>query len=152
MNVNPRKLWNAYGKDAPEAPSQTNGKASTECQANGCPLPGTYRISNETSLCCIHEGEDAHLWAEQTERILPRLRLWWLALDMSNAQAGQPIKQSTINDVIAEGGPDDADVKTQRDYAQKIRAFLIKECKGERKAPVQLTPVKALVAKLTGGH
>ena len=71
---------------------------------------------------------------------------------MSNAQAGQPIKQSTINDVIAEGGPDDADVKTQKDYAQKIRAFLIKECKGERKAPVQLSPVKALVAKLTGGH
>lgn len=92
------------------------------------------------------------MWADQTERILPRLRLWWLVLDMSNAAPGEPIKQKTIDAVLEEGGPDDADVKTQKDYAQKIRAFLLKDCKGQRKAPVQLTPVKALVAKLTGGH
>jgi hypothetical protein len=129
----------------------TSGKGSTECQASGCPLPGTYRISNEASLCCVHDSEDAQNWPEQTERILGRLRLWWLALNMSNADAGEPIKQKTIDEVIAEGGPDDADVRTQRDYAQKIRAFLLKECKGQRKAPVQLTPVKALISKLTGG-
>ena len=132
--------WSAATQQTQAGPP---AKSSTECQASGCPLPGTYRISNEASLCCVHDGEDSHVWPEQTERILANMRLWWLALNMSNADPGEPIRQATIDGVIGEGGPDDADVRTQRDYAQKIRAFLLKRCKGERKAPVQLTPVKA---------
>ena len=131
----------------PEKPQ--NGKTAIECQAHGCPMPGVYRINNDASLCCVHDGEDPSAWPAQTERIKMHLRLAWLMLAMSNAMAGEPIKESTVEAVVDAGGPDDQDVMTQRAYAQKIRAWLLKECKGERKAPVQLTPIKSLVAKLT---
>lgn len=125
------------------------GKLPTECQANDCPLPGVYRTTNETSFCCVHDGEDASAWPRQTEGIKAHLRLWQLTLAMSNALVGERVKPATVKAVTAEGGPDDSDSATQRSYAQKIRVWLMKQCKGEHKAPVQLTPIKSLVAKLT---
>jgi hypothetical protein len=133
----------------PTAQNQPNGKAPTECQARGCPLPGVYRLNNDASLCCVHDGEDPSAWPVQTERIRSHLRLWQVTLAMSNALVGERVKPATVEAVTAEGGPDDSDSATQRSYAQKIRVWLMKQCKGEHKTPVQLTPIKSLVEKLT---
>jgi hypothetical protein len=140
-----RKYTEATDDRGPAKPA----KSSTECKVNGCPLPGVYRMNNEESLCCVHDGEDAHRWPEQTERILANLRPWWLALSMSNADVGEPVKQVTIDAVLAEGGPDASECKTQRDYARKIRGYLLKKCKGERHIPPAATQLGSLVKKLT---
>jgi len=136
-------------KEVRKPPPPRGDKGSTECQANGCPLPGVYRMNNDASLCCVHDGEDPHRWPEQSERILANLRLWWLALNMSNAEPGDPVLQATVDAVVAEGGPDASNTKTKRDYANKIRGHLLTKCKGERVAPPAATPFRSLVKKLT---
>lgn len=136
-------------KEVRNPPPPKGDKLLTQCQAHGCPLPGTYRMNNDASLCCVHDGEDPHRWPEQTERILANLRQWWLALNMSNAEPGEPVKQVTIDAVLAEGGPDASNCRTQRDYAGKIRGHLLKTCKGERNVPPAATRLGSLVKKLT---
>jgi hypothetical protein len=140
-----RKYTEATDDRGPAKPA----KSSTECKANGCPLPGVYRVNNEESFCCVHDGEDPHRWPEQSERILANLRLWWLALNMSNAEPGEPVLEVTVDAVVAEGGPDASNTKTKRDYANKIRGYLLTKCKGERVAPPAATPFRSLVKKLT---
>jgi hypothetical protein len=143
-------LKNPFGYAGPRSAEQDKPqRPPTQCMAHGCPMPGVYRTSNDASLCCVHDGEDPHAWPAQTERINAHVRLANLMLAMSNAMSGEPVKPATVEAVTSAGGPDNHDALTQRAYAQRIRAWFVKECKGERVAPVQLTPIKSLVAKLT---
>ena len=88
-----------------------NGKSATECQAHGCPMPGTYRINNDASLCCVHDGEDPSAWPAQTERIKTHLRLAWLMLAMSNAMAGELLAfDGTLRGMVMDLGREDIGV------------------------------------------
>lgn len=108
-------------------------KGSTECLVNGCPLPGTFRQSNETSICCVHEDEPALKWPEQTERIKKWEAVWFAVLDMSNAPPGTDLSDSLISRMTAAGCPKPVAAGMRvRAYGVQLRNWLLTECRGKR--------------------
>lgn len=106
----------------------------TACCAHGCPLPGVYRLSNEASICCAHDGTDAVNWAAITTRVRHRLSLWDFALRMSNAPSGTLVTSAIETAAMGLGAPefDRAGQQTARTYARQLRTFLLRECRIER--------------------
>lgn len=108
------------------------------CLVNGCPLPGVYRQTNETSICCVHDDEPALKWAEQTSRIRRHEALWLGALDMTNAPAGTLLAPARMAQLMRAGAPEpkvrEGERLTARVYGAQIKGWLLRECKGERDA------------------
>ena len=117
----------------PDAPQQPV-KPPSACIADGCPLPGVYRQSDSASLCCVHEGEDAHKWPQQTERVNECAELFGMALRMTNALAGETPSERLVERVKSLGGSEPK-AKTVRGYGMQIRGELMAHCKGPNEVP-----------------
>ena len=133
------KTFSGWMRDKPAEDPQRPAKSPTECMADGCPLPGVYRQTNETSLCCVHDSEDAHRWPAMTERIQKRFQLFDYGLRMLNSLPGEIPSEALIARVKGMDGPDPKPVEgrrmTVRFYGAQIRSELINECKGPKHEP-----------------
>lgn len=132
------------------------------CMAHGCPLPGVYThalTGSEDWLCMVHDGMQATLWQDATERINDgRRALFRLLLKLSNATSGEPVTRSLRESLKAAGRPDLASVKadTCKQLGYGIRSVLVRECKGDSaSAPEELrrsTETWASAAGLVGAE
>lgn len=107
---------------------------TTDCLVHGCPLPGVYRQTNDTSICCVHDEEDAKDWGDQTARIRNRMALFHLALDMTNAAPGEPMPPRAVEKIVSMGGPE-VRGRTIRQCGADLKRHLVIECKGEKAVP-----------------
>lgn len=122
-----------------DEPTPPPTKSPTECVAHGCPLPGVYRQTNDSSICAVHEGEDAADWAAQTTRIRANVRTFDLAVAMLNAEAGTLLTPEHRARLLDRGfakplcRPDGT--VSFRDYGAQLRRAFILECRGPKRTP-----------------
>lgn len=129
------KAFRKYLKDGPEEEAAPPAKSTSECVANGCPLPGVFgQTGSHSSLCCVHDEEDPKDWAEQTTRARNRLKLFHLAFDMTNAESGEPMPQRARDKIVAIGGCE-LPGQTIRICGAQLKSLLIRECKGPKVVP-----------------
>lgn len=132
------KAFRKYLKDSPEEEAAPPPKSTTECAANGCPLPGVFgHIGSRTSLCCVHDEEDAKDWAEQTTRVRNRAKLFHLSFDMANAESGELMPQRARDKIVSIGGPE-LHGRTIRGCGAQLKSLLISECKGPKEVPASV--------------
>ena len=126
--------WRSKQPD-PETPAAPS-KPPASCLVDRCPLPGVYRQSNDSSLCCVHDGEDAHKWPAQTDRILERFDLFDMALRMTNALSGEVPSEKLVNRIVSMGGAEPKPIEGRRMtvhfYGLQLRGAMIAECKGPK--------------------
>ena len=130
MNLGFRK----YGITKPQEPTGPQ-KSPTACMVNGCPMPGVYRLSNDESICCCHDGIKASDWASVTTKVRRRWPLWEFCLELQNSESGTAVTDDLVARVTALGGrpfaANEAPRSTQRKYAAQLRSTLLRECRGE---------------------
>lgn len=149
-------MTSSFGRWISKTPAEEPSKPAKppgDCMVDGCPLPGVYRQSNDASLCCVHDGEDAHQWPAQTERIHGRFKLFTTALLMTNSLSGETPSDRLVDRVREMGGspprPIDGRRMTVRNYGAQIRSELLAECKGPRDIPQEARKAMDTWQKLT---
>jgi len=123
-----------YGVTTPQEPAGPH-KSATACMVNGCPMPGVYRLNNDESICCCHDGVKSSSWWVITAKTRRSWPLWEFCLDLQNAESGSTVTPQLEAKVVALGGrpfaASEATKPTQRQYAAQIRATLLRKCRGE---------------------
>jgi hypothetical protein len=126
------KRFGLYGKkDAPQEPV----RSLTACMANGCPLPGVFRLTAESSICRAHDEAEAVDWPGITTHVRHRIDAMHAALDMTNASSGESPPESQVQRFIAKYG-ERFEVRagqTARGYGAMAFALLVKECKTDER-------------------
>lgn len=140
------KLSNYIAKSDEPKPPQ---RSTIECMADGCPLPGSYRITNKTSVCAVHDAAPANRWPAITERIRPREKAFLAARELLNAtpQTDPPVRieiafERLLGDIgkrtqkiygFANQTPParGAQIETARDYGSRMLRILTAQALGD---------------------
>lgn len=88
----------SYQRIRQETPPDEPEKRSSECNAWGCPLPGTFstKPSGKNFFCRAHDGIDSLHWAEITTRVKAREKAMFAALDLTNATPRSDPPERTV--------------------------------------------------------
>jgi hypothetical protein len=125
-------------------------RGALECVAHGCPLPGVYRVSNESSICRAHDEQPAASWGTITNRVRNRIESFSRALVLLNFTPGQLAPASAEKHFVAAHGHTFAvreganfyhGAETARGYGQRVYGMLLDECR------VSVDPVERLPAR-----
>jgi hypothetical protein len=121
------------GADKPEAPPPI----PTGCIAHGCPLPGVYRLSNDSSICRAHDDQNPAMWGAITARVRNRIDSMMRALRLTNASPGDLPPRTDEAELVRlhgetysvlKGGEFHHGCETARQYGARTFACLVREC------------------------
>lgn len=142
------KSFSPYG--GTQQPHQPE-RSSTQCVADGCPLPGTYSpdMRGKNFYCRAHDGMPATKWPWITERVQHRLKAFDAVYTMLNATPGSAPDEGFVRAftrMFAEKGerqmkmygfPEQkpprrgSQPETARDYGNRMYLELLREVRGE---------------------
>lgn len=143
MTTKGGKYKQAVQEGSKETPLERQ-RHPTECIADGCPLPGVMRLSNDTSICAAHDGMPAHLWPRITEKVNRVEGLCEVALAGRNASPRVFVGGALEQKFVLELGPA-ARAKTDetvRSYSARMFGMLVAQCRPHLEAPNVLAEVK----------
>lgn len=112
-------------------------KNACDCIAHGCPLPGVYRLNNESSICRAHDDAEAIDWPAITTKVRQNINAMHVALDLTNERSAEPMDADIAARFVAKYGDDfePHDAETSKRYGARAFANLVKYC---RAAPKQI--------------
>jgi hypothetical protein len=126
-------------------------RGALECVAHGCPLPGVYRVSNESSICRAHDEQSAVSWGTIPNRVRNRIDSLSRALELTNATPGQLAPKSAERYfveahgqafAVREGANFAHGAETARSYGTRVFGMLLDECRGDA-APAERLPARS---------
>lgn len=155
--MNPNRYRQSVGQVENVPPS----KPATDCMADNCPLPGVYRLTNETSVCRAHDNIPAKDWPRVTERVISNEKALHAAIHLCNAVSQSDPDPRIVAAFVKHFGPTferrsknyglsgqsvkvrDVGPETARDYGQRVYLLLLDNIRGDasRNAPVDLAAV-----------